>query len=46
MATMRDLPVRFCGTGMYVPQEVLDNQYFINYLDTTDEWIRTRSGIR
>ncbi len=46
MATMRDLPVRFCGTGMYVPQEVLDNQHFVNYLDTTDEWIRTRSGIR
>jgi 3-oxoacyl-[acyl-carrier-protein] synthase-3 len=30
---------------MYVPDEVLDNQHFINYLDTTDEWIRTRSGI-
>jgi len=46
MTVMRDLPVRFCGTGAYVPEEVLDNQYFIDRLDTTDEWIRTRSGIR
>jgi 3-oxoacyl-[acyl-carrier-protein] synthase-3 len=29
-----------------VPEEVLDNQYFSNYLDTNDEWIITRTGIR
>jgi 3-oxoacyl-[acyl-carrier-protein] synthase-3 len=30
---------------MYVPKEVLDNKYFAERLDTSDEWIRTRSGI-
>ena len=45
MTVLTDLPVRFCGTGAYVPEEVLDNQYFVDRLDTTDEWIRTRSGI-
>jgi len=40
------LPVILRGTGHYVPQEVLSNQFFINYLDTSDEWIVTRTGIR
>jgi 3-oxoacyl-[acyl-carrier-protein] synthase-3 len=43
---MKDLPVRFCGTGMYAPEEVLTNQYFVDYLDTSDEWIVARTGIR
>ncbi len=29
----------------HVPDEVLDNAYFTQRLDTTDEWIRTRTGI-
>jgi len=29
----------------YVPPTILDNAYFANYLDTTDEWILTRTGI-
>ena len=40
------LPIRFCGTGMYVPKEVLTNQHFVDYLDTSNEWIVTRTGIR
>lgn len=39
-------PIRLCGTGAYVPLRVIDNQHFIDYLDTTDEWILTRTGIR
>lgn len=31
--------------GHYVPPEVLDNAFFTSYLDTNDEWIRTRTGI-
>ena len=42
----RRLPIRFAGTGAYAPDEVLSNEYFCNYLDTTDEWIVTRTGIR
>ncbi len=31
---------------MYVPPKVLDNKFFEQYLDTNDEWIVTRTGIR
>lgn len=34
------------GTGHGLPAEVLDNHYFTDYLDTTDEWIVTRTGVR
>lgn len=40
------LPVRFVGTGAYVPTEVVGNDHFVKYLDTSDEWIVTRTGIR
>ena len=40
------LPIRICGTGTYVPETVLTNQHFVDYLDTTDEWIVSRTGIR
>lgn len=40
------LPVRIAGTGAYVPEEVLNNEHFARYLDTSDEWIVTRTGIR
>src|SRR5690349_5670945 len=31
--------------GHYVPPDVLDNTFFASYLDTSDEWIRARTGI-
>ncbi len=37
---------RIIGTGSYVPEKVMTNQDFEKYLDTTDEWIVTRTGIR
>ena len=40
------LPIRFLGTGTYVPEHVLTNQHFIDYLDTSEEWILSRTGIR
>jgi 3-oxoacyl-[acyl-carrier-protein] synthase III len=33
------------GTGMYVPERVVTNEFFSKYLDTSDEWIRDRTGI-
>jgi 3-oxoacyl-[acyl-carrier-protein] synthase III len=39
------LAVQILGTGAAVPDRVLDNQYFIDRLDTTEEWIRERTGI-
>jgi 3-oxoacyl-[acyl-carrier-protein] synthase-3 len=34
------------GTGAYVPQKVLTNDDFAKTLDTSDEWITTRTGIK
>jgi 3-oxoacyl-[acyl-carrier-protein] synthase-3 len=34
------------GIGTSVPPKILDNAYFETIIDTSDEWIRTRSGIR
>ena len=33
------------GIGTYVPEKILTNADFEKIIDTTDEWIRTRSGI-
>lgn len=33
------------GVGHYLPQRVVENAEFEKTLDTTDEWIRSRSGI-
>lgn len=33
------------GAGMYVPEKIVGNGYFASYLDTSDEWIRERTGI-
>ena len=36
---------RIAGTGAYLPEKVLTNFDLEKMLDTTDEWIRTRTGI-
>lgn len=33
------------AVGHYVPDNVIPNSYFESRIDTTDEWIRTRTGI-
>jgi 3-oxoacyl-[acyl-carrier-protein] synthase III len=33
------------GVGHYLPERIVENAEFEESLDTTDEWIRTRSGI-
>lgn len=33
------------GTGHYLPENVVENSWFEDKLDTTDEWIRSRTGI-
>jgi 3-oxoacyl-[acyl-carrier-protein] synthase-3 len=37
---------RFLGTGFAVPDRVVTNDELSNIMDTTDEWIRTRTGIQ
>src|SRR5207249_3002580 len=34
------------GTGSYTPKRVLTNDEFSKILDTSDQWIRERTGIR
>ncbi len=36
---------RISGTGMYVPDRVVTNDDLTQWMDTSDEWIRQRSGI-
>ena len=33
------------GVGHYLPERVVENDEFTASLDTSDEWIRSRSGI-
>lgn len=37
---------RIVGTGMYVPERVVTNADMTQWMDTTDEWIEQRTGIR
>ncbi|MEF3081165.1 beta-ketoacyl-ACP synthase III [Luteimonas sp. SMYT11W] len=37
---------RIAGTGSYLPEKVLTNDDLAKFVDTSDEWIATRTGIR
>jgi 3-oxoacyl-[acyl-carrier-protein] synthase-3 len=37
---------RIVGTGSYLPANVVSNEDLARRVDTSDEWIRTRTGIR
>ncbi|HXT50944.1 MAG TPA: 3-oxoacyl-ACP synthase, partial [Thermoanaerobaculia bacterium] len=37
--------VGILGLGAYVPERVMANAEWSQYVDTTDEWIRERTGI-
>ncbi len=38
--------VAIVGTGSYLPKTIMANADFEKFLETTDEWIYTRTGIR
>ena len=38
--------IKILGAGMYMPETVASNDWFSTILDTSDEWIYTRTGIR
>lgn len=40
------MTARIVGTGSYVPEKIVTNEDLAGIVDTSDEWIRTRSGIR
>lgn len=37
---------RIAGIGMYLPKNVVTNQDLTHYMDTSDEWIQERTGIK
>lgn len=37
--------IRIVSTGSYVPERVITNDMFAETLDTSDEWIRSRTGM-
>ena len=39
------MPVAIAGMGSYLPDSVVTNDDLAQVLDTSDEWIRTRTGI-
>jgi 3-oxoacyl-[acyl-carrier-protein] synthase-3 len=39
-------PCSIIGTGSYLPEKILTNDELSKLVDTSDEWIRTRTGIR
>ncbi|MBE1463424.1 3-oxoacyl-ACP synthase III family protein [Kibdelosporangium phytohabitans] len=43
---MKTLPVRVSGTGLHLPPDVVTNHDLAAALDTSDEWIVSRTGIR
>lgn len=38
--------IKILGAGMYMPETVASNDWFSTILDTNDEWIYSRTGIR
>lgn len=38
--------LQIIGSGMYVPDVIADNEDFSKIVDTSDEWITTRTGIK
>ena len=37
---------KITGVGYYVPERIVTNEELAQYMDTSDEWIQERTGIR
>ena len=40
------MTTKIIGTGSYAPEQIVTNDDLAKIMDTSDEWIRTRTGIR
>ena len=38
--------IKIQGTGLYAPEKIITNDDFAKIVDTTDEWIYTRTGMK
>lgn len=43
---MFDLQVKIIGTGSYLPEKIVTNHELAQLVDTSDEWITERTGIK
>ena len=43
---MENIKAGILGTGFYVPEKILTNADLEKMVDTSDEWITTRTGIK
>ena len=43
---MKDKTIYIAATGSYVPKNIMKNDDLRKYIDTNDEWIYTRTGIK
>jgi 3-oxoacyl-[acyl-carrier-protein] synthase-3 len=43
---LKKLKARIIGTGAYVPQKILSNTDLEKMVETSDEWIVTRTGMK
>ena len=43
---MRAMGLRIAGSGAHLPAKVVHNDQLASIMDTSDEWIRVRTGIR
>jgi len=43
---MADTPIGILGLGAYVPDRVMTNDEWAEHVDTSDEWITARTGIK
>ena len=37
---------KIIGTGSYIPEQFFTNEDLTNYIDTSDEWITDRTGVK
>jgi 3-oxoacyl-[acyl-carrier-protein] synthase III len=44
--SLSDVEVCVAGTGSYLPERILTNEELAKMVDTSDEWIVTRTGIK
>ncbi len=43
---MSEIYAKIAGVGKYLPEKILDNAYFESIVDTSDEWITKRVGVK
>jgi len=43
---MTKVPVGLMGLGAYLPERIMTNDEWSQYVDTSDEWITSRTGIK